>query len=111
MMEHTVKAPALFLLVRDEDETGVSGTGVVAKGVELPNGSCLMKWVVGPAYSIVVYETIKELITIHGHNGKTRIEYLPVAEGEEADRMRGVGAVAENTVSLLSGVARMALTS
>ena len=52
MTQPQVKLPALFHLVRDVDETGVSGTGTVARGVEMANGSCLMQWTVSPAQSI-----------------------------------------------------------
>ena len=33
-----------FRLVREEDESGVSGTGVVAVGVEFPSGAVVFEW-------------------------------------------------------------------
>lgn len=33
-----------FHLVRDDDETGISGTGVVAEGIEFSNGMCAACW-------------------------------------------------------------------
>lgn len=62
----------MFVLQRDEDETGVSGTGVVAEGVEFTDGSCVMRWR-ATFTSTAVYDNIKVLETIHGHNGKTKI--------------------------------------
>ena len=59
-----------FYLWRKVDETGMSGTGKVAEGVELPNGVCVMWWIVDP-YSVVIYKDIKELEHIHSHGRKT----------------------------------------
>ena len=64
----------LFYLRRKEDESGVSGTGVVAEGVELTNGQCVMHWLTQFS-SVCIYPTMKELMNIHGHEGKTVIEY------------------------------------
>lgn len=64
-----------FALVRYDDETGVSGTGQVAEGVEFTNGSCSMSWLT-EATSVAVYPNIKELERIHGHGGKTKVEWI-----------------------------------
>lgn len=65
-----------FALVRDEDETGVSGTGAVALGVVYPDGHVSMRWVVGEHRSTVAYDSIEAVKAIHGHNGKTRVVWL-----------------------------------
>ncbi len=59
-----------FNLQRDDDETGISGTGVVAQGVEFDDGSVAMKWLTATS-SLGYYESIDELVTIHGHGGRT----------------------------------------
>lgn len=59
-----------FTLVRNEDASGVSGTGEVAEGVEFNNGKCVMCWDTKTS-SIAVYESIDDLIAIHGHEGRT----------------------------------------
>ena len=64
----------LFYLCRKEDESGVSGTGIVAEGVEFTNGQCAMHWLTRFS-SISIYPTMKELINIHGHDGKTVVKY------------------------------------
>jgi hypothetical protein len=64
----------IFYLYRIEDETGISGTGIVADGVEFSCGKCVLSWVT-EFKSIAVYDSIDELIKIHGHNGKTEIRY------------------------------------
>jgi len=64
-----------FVLVRDEDATGVSGTGIVAEGTEFSNGKCALSWLTKVS-SIAVYNNIKELEEIHGHEGKTKVEWI-----------------------------------
>lgn len=66
----------LFRLVRDDDETGISGTGVVAEGVEFSNGFCAMSWLTS-MHSVAVYPNIRQLEAIHGHNGRARVVYVP----------------------------------
>lgn len=64
----------LFVLQRDEDETGISGTGVVANGIVFPDGSVAMRWATGTA-STAVYASVEDVKTIHGHGGKTRVVF------------------------------------
>jgi hypothetical protein len=61
-----------FLLYRKEDETGISGKGVVAEGLEFSNKKCVICWC-NRAGSIGVYDNIDEVKAIHGHAGKTII--------------------------------------
>lgn len=65
----------LFQLARDRDVSGVSGTGVVADGVQFPDGVCVIRWR-GERQSTVVWPSIEDVEVIHGHNGATRIEWL-----------------------------------
>jgi hypothetical protein len=64
-----------FLLERTEDVSGVSGTGVVAEGVEWTDGQVTMHWF-GTHSSLVIYKNIKEVQMIHGHEGRTAIRWL-----------------------------------
>lgn len=59
-----------FVLVRTEDVSGVSGTGVVAEGLEFSNGTCAITWMT-PYRCIATYESIKALEHVHGHAGAT----------------------------------------
>jgi hypothetical protein len=59
-----------FVLKRNEDESGVSGTGVVAEGVEFTDGTCALSWLT-TSKSVAFYPNIKTLDNIHGHGGKT----------------------------------------
>jgi hypothetical protein len=66
-----------FQLRRTEDETGVSGTGIVAEGVEFDNGKVALTWLANPMLtSVAVYDRMDDVILIHGHGGKTRIEII-----------------------------------
>ena len=61
-----------FDLVRDDDETGVSGTGRVAAGVVFEDGTTVVRWLTR-VRTTVVYECLADVFTINGHQGKTRI--------------------------------------
>ncbi len=70
---------ATFSLVRHEDETGVSGAGIVAYGAVFPNGKAVLAWTVaGKPQSVAVYESIHDLYAVHvgPHKGKTKIRWL-----------------------------------
>lgn len=64
-----------FKLVRIEDESGVSGTGEVAQGVEFDDGTCALRWLTQYA-STAVYNNLDTLEHIHGHNGKTKVVFI-----------------------------------
>lgn len=61
-----------FYLKRIEDESGVSGTGIVAQGIIFDNGKCAMSWNTTTS-SIAIYNSIQDVKTIHGHCGKTKV--------------------------------------
>ncbi|SRR5258708_36136173 len=65
----------IFHLVRTEDVSGVSGTGVVAEGVEFENGKCVICWR-GTHSSVAVYENTEEILSIHGHEGRTVLKVI-----------------------------------
>lgn len=65
----------LFQLQRDEDPTGISGTGVVADGVEFGDGTVVIRWR-GERPSTVVWEDISAAEAVHGHVGATQFVFL-----------------------------------
>jgi len=74
-----------FTLHRMDDETGVSGTGVVAWGIEWPDRSVSLRWP-GDTPSFVNYEGgIDHVIRVHGHHGKTVINWRESCLGESED--------------------------
>ena len=64
-----------FHLRRLEDETGVSGTGIITEGIEFSDGSCAMRWLTNTS-SVAIYANIEDLMIIHGHNGNTVVEWV-----------------------------------
>jgi len=66
-------APRVFHLERDEDDSGISGTGTVAEGVEFSDGTSVIRWIVGDHRSTVVWDSIESVEAIHGHGGATRL--------------------------------------
>ena len=66
----------LFKLVREKDISGVSGTGIVAEGVEFTDGTVAMKWLTH--LSILEHApNIHTIEAVHGHGGSTRVEWQP----------------------------------
>lgn len=61
-----------FVLKREVDVSGVSGTGVVAEGAQFSDGTCVVRWL-GERRSTVVWSSIEDVLVIHGHDGATKI--------------------------------------
>lgn len=61
-------------LDRYEDVKGRSGTGTVAVGAEWPDDTVVLGWLSQPN-SVCVYDSIEAAQSIHGHGGKTRLNY------------------------------------
>ena len=73
----------IFRLVRSKDETGVSGTGVVAYGTAYPNGKVTVAWhTPNKPQSVAVYDSLKDVIAIHveSHKGTTKLEWLSIID-------------------------------
>ena len=69
-----------FVLNRIEDETGILGIGIVAEGVQFSRGEVALSWLT-QFTSIVIYDGMDQIEAIHGHNGKTRIEWIDDGPG------------------------------
>lgn len=66
-----------FRLVRHRDPSGVSGVGVVAHGVQWPDGSVGMRWMIpGLPSSHATWDDIAHVVAIHGHQGATEVEWV-----------------------------------
>lgn len=64
----------LFVLDRLDDQSGVSGRGVVAEGCEFSNGQVVLCW--RKAGTVGVYPSMKVLENVHSHDGKTVVRWL-----------------------------------
>jgi len=66
-----------FELQRDVDVSGVSGTGVVADGIEFPDGTVSLRWRGEWPTSVVFHDRGMDSVKhIHGHGGATRVVYV-----------------------------------
>lgn len=61
-----------FILYRVTDVSGISGTGVVAEGVQFSDGVCAMRWMTDTA-TTTVFASVQDVESIHGHDGATKI--------------------------------------
>lgn len=59
-----------FYIRRDLDVHGNTGTGIVAEGVIFEGGKCVLRWLHAVA-SIVTFDKIEDVVSIHGHDGKS----------------------------------------
>jgi hypothetical protein len=64
----------LFHLERAEDASGVSGVGKVAEGVVFDDGTVVLRWLTD-VKSTVVFDSLRDVESVHGHEGRTRIVY------------------------------------
>jgi hypothetical protein len=63
-----------FILLRDIDTTGISGTGKIAEGCVMTSGRCIIAWMTGAA-SASIHGSLEDAQAIHGHGGNTRFVF------------------------------------
>lgn len=63
-----------FKLVRTEDVSGVSGTGVICEGALFSDGHAVIHWTGSPHPTTTPHpEGLDSVMYVHGHGGKTRL--------------------------------------
>ena len=80
-----LKEPRLFKMIRNADESGVSGTGHVLDGVVFKDGKTVVAWLTQTS-SIAVYNSFKDFHDIHigSHpTNKTEIVWKDESRKEE----------------------------
>lgn len=65
----------VFKLVRDDDVTGVSGTGHVADGIQFHDGTVVVRWR-GETPTTAIHQDLDSVKRIHLHEGRTRLEWI-----------------------------------
>lgn len=69
--------PRLFAMIRYDDVSDVSGTGIVAQGVQFRDGQVVLQWCCpGLPSSVAVWPSIEDVLTIHGHRGRTVVKWV-----------------------------------
>lgn len=79
--------PKVFCMVRNEDESGFSGTGVVLHGVVFPDGKCVICWKTKKGVdSVSIFDSFDEFYKIHigqHPDNKTELYWLGIDGIEE----------------------------
>ncbi|MGY0235570.1 hypothetical protein [Longispora urticae] len=81
--EYPSEVPRLFGLYREEDPSGVSGTGLVAWGVQFWDGMTVTRWrgnLTGVS-QVSIWESLDQVLRIHGHDGRTRAVFCDDEQG------------------------------
>lgn len=64
-----------FIMIRNKDLTGISGTGVVAEGAVFSDGLSILRWLRSP-FALGVYPSLDDLIAVHGHGGASQVVFI-----------------------------------
>jgi hypothetical protein len=86
-MNDTKPSIRRFHFVRSEDVSGVSGTGIVAEGVEFTDGSIVVRWLSHTA-SFGTFSNLKTFLAVHGHNGAGTVEWVDPDPSEDKDESK-----------------------
>ncbi len=71
-----------FVLRREIDVTGISGSGDVAEGVEFSNGVVALQWTSDFPTSVVFHQRgMESVAAVHGHGGATQVVWLDPDDG------------------------------
>ena len=74
--------PQVFAVVRNSDETGVSGTGTVIDGIVFPSGDCVTRWR-GPTPCVSVWPSFAAFKSVHidpHPDNNTEVRWFDVQE-------------------------------
>ena len=111
----------VYEIIRDEDVSGISGTGRVGDVAVFPNGKVVVAWDTPQRIStVVIYDSLEDAQKIHGHSGKTRFvpsapPIEPVGMREALERIKGITLGLEGSaphiICQIYDVAQAALTA
>jgi len=73
-----------FTVYRDDDESGVSGPGVVIEGVKLATGQAIIHWLYPPPRGgIAVFDSMDDFIKVHILPHPTNKTIITYEDGEQ----------------------------
>jgi len=73
-----------FTVFRTEDETGVSGEGIVIEGVRLATGQCIIHWLYPPPKGgIAIFDSMDDFIKVHILPHLANRTILTFSDGEQ----------------------------
>lgn len=64
-----------FILRRNQDISGVSGTGDVAEGILFSNGKVVLGWL-GRWPGVTIFDRVPDMMAVHGHDGATVLVWV-----------------------------------
>lgn len=67
--------PRRFFLLRHQDVSGISGTGIVAEGILFADLTAAVHWR-GQWPSTTVWPSLDAMMAVHGHGGLTEILFV-----------------------------------
>ena len=73
-----------FTVCRQDDETGVSGTGVVIEGCKLATGQFIIHWLYPPPRGgIAIFDSMNDFIKVHIKPHPTNKTIITFEDGEQ----------------------------
>jgi len=85
-----------FYLERIKDVSGISGTGIVARGMVYPSGKVVLEWQTFHT-SICIYNNLADVQAIHGHGDCTLLIMGNPHEQKTVDRVESNAKVSPST--------------
>jgi hypothetical protein len=79
-----------FTVCRQNDETGVSGEGVVIEGVSLASGHCIIHWLFPPPRGgIAIFDSLDDFLKVHVKPHPTNKTIITFEDGEQTTYVGG----------------------
>jgi hypothetical protein len=73
-----------FTVYRDDDTTGVSGTGVIIEGVKLASGQAIIHWLYPPPRGgIAIFDSMEDFIKVHINPHPSNKTIITYEDGEQ----------------------------
>ena len=75
-----------FTICRQNDESGVSGTGVVIEGVQYATGQVVLHWLTpAPRGSIAIFESLEDFKRVHVNPHPTNKTIITWSDGRQEE--------------------------
>ena len=73
-----------FTVYRDDDEGGISGTGVIIEGVKLASGQAVIHWLYPPPRGgIAIFDSMADFIKVHILSHPANKTIITYEDGEQ----------------------------
>ena len=73
-----------FTVYREDDESGISGTGVIIEGVKLASGQAVIHWLYPPPRGgIAIFDSMDDFIKVHILSHPANKTIITYEDGEQ----------------------------